>query len=60
MKIGDLVRLSSENRWRYPDSWCKEQQLKIVLRASEECIAFAGWPITWMPKKYFEVISAAR
>ena len=31
MKVGDLVRLSSENVWRYPDrDWCKEQQLKIV------------------------------
>jgi len=43
MKVGDLVRLSSENTWRYPgQDWCREQQLKIVVRASEECIAFEG------------------
>ena len=59
MKIGDLVKLTSENRWRYPDrNWY--QQVMIVLGESENCIAFAGWPITWVPKKYFEVISAAR
>jgi len=58
MKVGDLVRLSSENVWRYPDrDWCKEQQLKIVVRASETCIAFEGWPITWMPQKYFVVVA---
>ena len=61
MKIGDLVSLTSENTWRYPDrNWCKEQQAMIVIRESENCIAFAGWPITWLPKRYFEVRSAAR
>jgi len=59
MKIGDLVSLTSENTWRYPDrNW--HQQVMIVIRESETCIAFAGWPITWVPKRYFEVISAAR
>ena len=60
MKIGDLVRLTSENRWRYRNSWCKEQKVMMVFRESENCIAFAGWPIRWVPKKYFEVISAGR
>jgi hypothetical protein len=58
MKVGDLVRLSSENRWRYPArNWCKEHQLMIVIRASEECIAFEGEPTTWRPQRYFEVVS---
>ena len=58
MKVGDLVRLSSENTWRYPDrDWCKGQQLKIVVHASETCIAFEGHPTTWMPQKYFVVVS---
>jgi len=60
MKVGDLVRLSSENAWRYPTrDWCKKQQLMIVIRASEECIAFEGHPPTWMPQKYFVVVSSA-
>ena len=61
MQIGDLVRISSENLWRYSNrEWCEKQQVRIVLHESENCIAFAGWPITWLPKGYFEVVSEAR
>ena len=58
MKVGDLVRIKSENTGHYPDrDWCKEQQLKIVVRTSKTCIAFEGHPSTWMPQKYFVVVS---
>ena len=58
MKVGDLVRISSENLWRYSNrEWCEKQQVRIVTRSSESCIAFEERPTTWLPKSYFEVIS---
>jgi len=61
MQIGDLVRISSENLWRYSNrEWCEKQQVRMVMKATENCIAFDDHPSTWLPKKYFEVISAAR
>ena len=57
MKVGDLVRIRAAYTWKYRYKWCKEQQVKIVLRRSGSCIAFVDDPIRFMPKGFFMVVS---
>ena len=58
MQVGDLVQIGPGLEWKYPEQeWCEKRLLKVVIRASDDCIVLDGRPKTWMPRTNFVVVS---
>ena len=67
MKPGDLVRIKRGCTWKYESAyeWARTRSPLLVLKSNHRyggdyTIKICNKENLWVPKKYFEVISAGR
>jgi len=62
VKIGDLIRIKRGYEWRFAATreWARDPSPLLVLRDGPDTIKICNVENLWVPKSYFEVISAGR
>ena len=60
VKTGDLIRIKRGYAWRFAAvrEWARNPSPLLVLQATRDTIKICNVEKLWVPKSYFEVISA--